>query len=242
MVFILYLTDYDSVQNNQLKCCAKNAKKVAVMKKLLFISGLALVGLVGCMSARDKITEEYNRIVSLPPAVPVVCGCDRAIDDLGAAVCDIRNFAQGKLALYVKATENHRDYVGFMNDVALLVKEEGMSTEDAVQKQKADILKEDAARPEAEKVWPRVVEGVVAMEALKPEMVLKEIAVMVAKNANLIASASNLSNSFKGFDATTLTKLRAVKDISAQATEAAECLAFLTEQFRKVQVAKLYTK
>ena len=214
------------------------------MNKLMMVAGAALVAvaMTGCMTAKEKVTEEYNRITSLPPAQRIVCGCDKAIDDLGGAVCDARNFAQGKLAAYVKATENHREYVGFLNDVEVLVKEEGLSNEDAVKKLNAEILKEDATRADADKVWPRIVEGIVAVEALKPEAMLKELAVATLKNADLIATASRLKDSFKGFDATTLAKAAAVANISKQTGETAECLALLTEQYRRVLVAKNYAK
>ena len=214
------------------------------MNKLMMFASAAMVGamVTGCMTAKEKVTEEYNRITSLPPAERIVCGCDKAIDDLGGAVCDARNFAQGKMVAYVKATENHREYVGFMNDVEVLVEEEGLSSEDAVKKLSAEILKEDASRAEADKVWPRIVEGIVAVEALKPEAMLKELAVATLRNADLIVTASRLKDSFKGFDATTIRKVSAVANIAKQAGETAECLALLTEQFRKVQVAKLYMK
>lgn len=214
------------------------------MNKLMMVTSAALLSVMatGCMSTKEKVAEEYNRITSLPPAERVVCGCDKAIDDLGGAVCDARNFAQGKLAAYVKATENHREYVGFLNDVEVLVKEEGLSNEDAIKKLNAEILKEDAARAEADKVWPRIVEGIVAVEALKPEAMLTELAVATLKNADLIVTASRLQSSFSGFDATTLNKVQAAAAIAKQATETTECLALLTEQFRKAQVAKLYMK
>ena len=214
------------------------------MNKLMMVASATMVGamVAGCMSAKEKITEEYNRITSLPPAEQVVCGCDKAIDDLGGAVCDAHNFAQGKMVAYVKATENHREYLGFQNDVEVLVKEEGLSNEEAIKKLNAEILAADATRAEPDKVWPRIVEGIVAVEALKPEAMLKELAVATLKNADLIATASRLQNSIKGFDATTMRKVSAVANIADQAGETAECLALLTEQFRKVQVAKLYMK
>ena len=214
------------------------------MNKLMMVATAAMVGamVTGCVTAKEKVTEEYIRITSLPPAERVVCGCDKAIDDLGGAVCDAHNFAQGKLSAYVKSTENHREYVGFLNDVAVLVKEEGLSNEDAVKKLNAEILKEDATRAEADKVWPRIVEGIVAVEALNPENMLKELAVATLKNADLIVTATRLQKSFSGFDATTLTKAQAAVAIAEQAAETAECLTLLTEQFRKVQIAKLYMK
>ena len=105
-----------------------------------------------------------------------------------------------------------------------------------------EIQQADAAKADADKVWPRVVEGIVAAEALKPEAVLKELALTMAKNADLIATASQLKDSFSGFDATTLAKLGAAKNVIEQAGETAECLGFLTEQFRRVLVAKNYAK
>ena len=214
------------------------------MNKLMMVASAAVVGAMvfGCATAREKVAEEYNRITSLPPAERIVCGCDKSIDDLGGAVCDVRNFAQGKMVAYVKATENHREYVGFLNDVEVLVKEEGLSNEEAIKRMNAEILKEDAMRADADKVWPRIVEGIVAVEALKPEGMLKELAEATLKNADLIVTASGLKDSFSGFDDTTLTKACAVTGIAKQAGEAAESLALLTEQFRKVQVAKLYMK
>lgn len=214
------------------------------MNKLMTVASAAvLAGMAaGCMSTKEKITEEYNRITSLTPAERIVCGCDKAIDDLGGAVCDSHNLARNYLTAYVKETENHREYVGFMNDIDVLVKDEGLSNEEAAKKLKGIIQQEDANRAEADKVWPRIAEGVAAVDALKPENKLKEIAAATLKNADLMKTASDLQGSFKGFDQTTLTKVGAVKNITAQGAETAECLAFLTEQYRKALVAKFYSK
>lgn len=212
------------------------------MKKIIFVSIVAAMALTGCMSTKERISAEYNRIISIAPAQPVVCACDKSIESLGAAVCDIHNLSQEKLNAYVKATENHREYIGFMNDVELLVKEEGLNNEDAVKRVSDEILKEDATRADEEKVWPRVTAGIESVESLKPEVVLTEIAAATVKNIDFIQTANGLRDSFNGFDETTLEKLMAVKDITLQATETSECLGFLTEQYRKVLVAKLYKK
>ena len=214
------------------------------MNKLMMVVGaVALVGsMAGCMSAKEKIAAEYERLTTMPPPERVVCGCDKAIDDLAGAVCDARFLAQKNLTAYANASANHREYVGFMNDVAVLVKENGMTEEDAVKQVMSEIQSADTNLGAEEKVWPRVAEGIVAVQALKPEVLLKEFAIATLRNADLIASASKLSGSFSGFDATTIAKARAAASVAEQAAETAECLAFLTEQYRRVLVAANYNK
>ena len=213
------------------------------MKKILMGVSAAVISMVitGCMTAREKIQEEYARLTALPPAERVHAP-DRSIDDLGRLSHDSFNEMHGVMKAYVAASENHREYVGFMNDVQCCVQEEKLSNEDACKKVADAVIAEDANRPADEKVWPKVVEGINAVNALDPAKKLEELGVLTIRNAGFIKTAAELRNSFNGFDAATLQKVEAVGKIGVQLKDTSECLAFLVEQFRRVQVLKYYKK
>lgn len=217
------------------------------MKKSIFTAIVIAAGLAmfttGCASNRDAMQKEYDRLAAVTPEPPVRCSVDRAIDDLGVAVGVNYAFAHKLMKEYVDATTNHREYIGFLNDVKYYMEEEKLDEKAAFEKVVAGIMEQDAkaASPE-EKVWPRVVAGMKAVDALSPENKLKELAPVVIATAKCISTAKELKNSFKGFDATTVEKGIACVKILEQGVYTTECLAFLTEQFKRVLVAKYYAK
>jgi len=190
---------------------------------------------------REKVQEEYARLAALPPAERIHAP-DKTIDDLGRLSCDLFNEVHPLMKAYVAASETHREYIGFMNDIQVCVQEEKLSNEEACKKVSAAVMAEDANRPADQKVWPRIVEGINAANALDPAKMLKDLVVLTARNAQFIKSAAELKNSFKGFDAATIKKASAVGKISEQLATTGECLVFLTEKFRQVQVLKYYQK
>ena len=217
------------------------------MKKSIFTAIVIAAGLAmfttGCASSRDAMQKEYDRLAAVTPEPPVRCSVDRAIDDLGVAVGVNYAFAHKLMKEYVDATTNHREYIGFLNDVKYYMEEEKLDEKAAYEKVVAGIMEQDAkaASPE-EKVWPRVVAGIKAVDALSPENKLKELAPVVIATVKCISTAKELKNSFKGFDATTVEKGIACVKILEQGVYTTECLAFLTEQFKRVLVAKHYAK
>lgn len=218
---------------------------MSLMRKAAMFAGLAaLVVLTGCGgNAREKMAKEYERLAALPPAAPNHCPYDRALDRLGVAVSENYNFAHKLMKEFVGATENRREYLGFLNDVAFYVEEEKMEEAAAMERVMKEIQEEDAkiADPK-EKVWPRVVEGINATYALNPEQKLAEIAPVALATTKAVADCHKLKDSFKGFDAATIEKGVCAAKIIAQGTEASECLGFLTIQLQRTIKAKVYAK
>lgn len=212
------------------------------MKKLMMVAGaVALAGLMtGCASTREVVQKEYERLTSLPAAEQVVSP-NKQVNDVGRASSDLYNVCHAKLKNYVAATENHREFTGFMNDVQIVIKDEGLSEEDAMAKVCALVQEEDKARPDAEKVWPRILEGWAAAKALDPAKQLAEVATLVIRNQEIVNSANDLPNSFANEDFMSKAQrgVEAAK-IGEQAAETTEMLLFLGEQFRRVQKLKTY--
>ena len=203
----------------------------------------AIAGLMtGCASTRDAVQKEYERLTSLPSAEQVVSP-NKQVNDVGRASSDLYNVCHAKLKNYVAATENHREYTGFMNDVQTVIKDEGLSEEAAMAKVCALVQEEDKERPDAEKVWPRIMQGWAAANALEPAKQLTEIANLVVRNKEIVNSANNLPKSFANEDYQSKAK-RAVEaaKIGSQAAQTTEMLLFLGEQFRRVQMLKNYRK
>lgn len=214
------------------------------MNKLM--NGLALTALVGlaagCASTRDAVQKEYERLTSLPAAEQVVSP-NKQVNDVGRASSDLYNVCHAKLKNYVAATENHREFTGFMNDVQTVIKDEGVSEEDAMAKVRALVQEEDKARPDAEKVWPRIMQGWAAADALEPAKQLTEIASLVVRNQKIVDSANDLPKSFANEDYMSKAQRGAeAAKIGSQATQTTEMLLFLGEQFRRVQMLKNYRK
>jgi len=212
------------------------------MKKLMVVAGAAaLVGMIaGCASTREVVQKEYERLTSLPAAEQVVSP-NKQVNDVGRASSDLYNVCHAKLKNYVAATENHREFTGFMNDVQIVIKDEGLSEEDAMAKVCALVQDEDKARPDAEKVWPRILEGWAAANALDPAKQLAEVANLVIRNQEIVNSANDLPNSFANEDLMSKAQRGAeAAKIGEQAAETTEMLLFLGEQFRRVQKLKTY--
>lgn len=215
------------------------------MKKLMMVAGVAalVVMIAGCATVtREDIAKEYERVAALPPAERIHSP-NKAVDDFGRLSFDLYNYCHPLLKNYVAATTNHRQYTGFMNDVQFVMKSEGLSEEDAMAKVCALVQEEDQARPEAEKVWPKIVEGWAAANALDPAKQLAEIARLLLRNHEIVVSAQALPNSFKNEDFIGQAQ-RAVEVglITAQLAQTTEMLGFLGEQFRRVQKLKTYQK
>ena len=214
------------------------------MKKLQIGFGMVAVAVLmaGCASTRETVQREYERVIAMPPAEQVVSP-NKQVNDVGRLSFDQYNFCHSLLKEYVAATENHREYAGFMNDVQCVMKDEGLGEEDAMAKVCAIIKDEDNARPDTEKVWPRVEAGWSAANALDPAKKLAEIARLVVRNQEISKSAKTLPDSYKEEDfKSKIARGAESGTISKQLAQSAEMLAFLGEQYRRVQIAKNYRK
>ena len=218
----------------------KKISKFAVGAVLMALT----VTITGCgAGARNAMQEEYNRLAALTPEPPVRCPSDRALDDLGVAVAVNYKFAHKLMKEYVDATTNHREYIGFLNDVKFYMEEEKLEEKAAMEKVRAAILAEDAKVEKAEdKVWPRVVTGINAANALDPAKKLKELLPVAAANLKMAQSCTGLKKTFTSLDPAVVQKALCCARILEQTTYTSESLVFLEEQFRRVLVAKYYAK
>ena len=219
-------------------------RKQVTMKKLMMVAGVVvLAGMMsGCTSTRDAVQKEYERVISLPPAEQVASP-NKQVNDVGRLSFDLYNSCHSLLKEYVSATENHREYMGFMNNVQFVIKDEGLGEEDAMAKVCSLVQEDDKARPDAEKVWPRIEEGWAAANALDPKKKLVEIARLVVRNQEISESAKKLPDSYKDEDFKSKIERGAESgNISKQLAQTAEVLAFLGEQYRRVQKLKTYQK
>ncbi len=215
-----------------------------VVKCAVRLAAVTVVGVVvaGCASTRDAVQKEYARVIALPPAERVLSP-NKTVDDVCRASFDLYNSSHKLLREYVAATENHREFTGFMNNVQCLMQDEGLGEKEAMAKVCALVQEEDKARPDAEKVWPRIAEGWAAANALDPAKKLAEIARLAIRNQEIGKSAKKLPDSFANEDYLGKAKRGAeVAKSTEQLAQAAEMLAFLGEQYRRVQMLKFYQK
>ena len=210
------------------------------MKKSILSVGAATMLLAmlatGCASSRDALAKEYERLAAIKPGPKIIFSGDKAINDLGALSYTSHVFALDLMKNYVNATENHREYLAFMSDMDYYVKEEKMSEKDAYEKIKAEVSAKDPA------MWKQVEAGIAATNALGPVELLKKIAPVAVTAAKTSQSATQLKNSFKGFDQATMLKAKTCADIINETAITTECLAFLTLQFQRVVTMMTYKK
>lgn len=227
------------------------------MKKIraLLLIGTATILLSGCASSgsHGEVAEKYEKFkqetAKRPPAF-VLTG-DRSVDDVGKLSAQIYGSTIKYLDEYLKATENNRYYIGFMNDVAELSKEKKIPAPEAM----AQILKEyregDAKVKPEEKIYPRVMEGWKAVEALKPVNKLKELAPLALQAGKVALQAKELSktvqktyssisfNDVEGLRKKALVTAAAAK-IVEQATFDTIALDFLQDQYQRNEEMKKY--
>ena len=216
-----------------------NVEKCVVRLSLAAVVG---VFVAGCASTRETVEKEYARVIALPPAERIVSP-DKAVDDLARLSHDLYNSCHARLKNYAAATENHREFTGFMNDVKAVMEEENLSEQDAMAKVCALVQEEDKARPDAEKVWPKIMTGWAAANALGPEQQLAEIGRLVIRNKDIVVSATKLPNAITQGDYVSRAQRGIeIAKITEQAAQTTEMLVFLGEQFRRVQMLKTYQK
>ena len=222
------------------------------MKKTMLIGMtaffVAVVG-TGCATSgtHGEVAENYEKFKEAAAARPpaFVATGERALDDVGILSAQIYGSTIKYLDEYVRASENNRYYIGFMNDSVELSKEKKIPIGQAM----AEILKEyreaDAkVAKEEEKVYPRVVEGFQAIEALKPANKLRELAPIAIQAARVALEAEKVAKivsktyskiDFRDVDG--MAKKVAVTAALAKVTEQAlfdvRALDFLQDQYKR---------
>ena len=227
------------------------------MKKInvLLAAGTVALVLTGCATSgtHGEVAEKYAKfqaVVAERPPEYVRTG-ERSLDDVGILSAQIYGSVIKYLDEYVKATENNRYYIGFMNDVKELVKEKNMPVPQAM----AQILKEyrdnDAKLEPDKKVYPRVVEGYRAVEALKPANKLKELAPIAIQAAKVAVQAKRASDviakTYSTISFNDVEGMRKKVRITAAAAKVVEqtafetiALDFLQDQYQRNQEMKSY--
>ena len=220
------------------------------MKKTVL--GLVLLSMLcvitGCVSskkANSEITSEYEKYKqALPPAEWQPTGV-RSLDDIGILSAQIYQQTYQYLQEYVSATENNRYYIGLMNEVDEIKKNEGLEDFAALQKAFNNIAEADKNRAEgAEPVLPRVIEGYNAVQALKPSNKLLGLTPMLPQIADLILRAKNLPNEVKAalskdpFKAVAATK--SAKNVLEQLYHTQKMAQYIKMQYDRNQEMKKY--
>ena len=223
-----------------------------MMKKTMLVGMAAFIVAVicaGCATSgtHGEVAENYEKfkeaVAARPPAF--VATGEKALDDVGILSAQIYGSTIKYLDEYIKATENNRYYIGFMNDSVELSKEKKIPMGQAM----AEVLKEyreaDAkVEKDEEKVYPRVIEGFRAIEALKPANKLRELAPIAAQAAEVALNATKVADivaktyssiDFKDVDG--MAKKVAVTAALAKVTEQSlfdvRALDFLQDQYKR---------
>ena len=226
-------------------------KKINV---LLAVSTVALV-LTGCATSGNhgEVAEKYAKFQAAAAERPpeyVMTG-ERSLDDVGILSAQLYASIIKYLDEYVKATENNRYYIGFMNDVQELVKEKNIAVPEAM----AQVLKEyrdnDAKLEPDKKVYPRVIEGYQAVEALKPANKLRELAPIAVQVAKVAVQAKRvgdvISKTYSSISFNDVEGMRKKARITAASAKVIEQTAFetiavefLQDQYQRNQEMKSY--
>lgn len=213
----------------------------------LFAGALSAAVMMGCTTMtpeeqRAAYEEEYARLASLPPARPVMSP-NRDIANCARLSCDLFNEVHPLMKAYVASVENCREYTGFMNDVRYVKDTEGLSEAEATKKVAAEVIAADANRPDDQKLWPKIATGIRAANELDPKAQLAKIALLVARNTEIVQSVQKLPDAFKGEDFKGMMQRGSeCAAISAQLADTLACLVFLGDQYARVIEADSYTR
>jgi len=189
------------------------------------------------------MAREYERFAAMPPAPINRCASDCALDRLAIAVSVNYNFTHKLMREFVAATENYRAYIGFLNDVNRYVKEKQMDEVEAMAFVAREIQANDLTIEDPEKkVWPRVVDGINAANAMNPQLKLRELAPVAVAVTRAVEDCQRLQHSFRQVDATMIEKGICAAIIIKQGYDTIRCLSFITTQLRRTMLAKFYAK
>lgn len=198
----------------------------------------ATMFVAGCVSG-DKRSEwdaQYERFRTERPAAVAVNSGDANLDAVSATTAKLYGATVKYLDEYVTANNENRPYIGYTYEVEDLVRNnKGMTEAQASEIVLAEAKKRDEGKPESEQEYPRIIAGHKAVMALKPENKLAELAPLIAEAASNVDKAIALKDSFKGFDANTLMKVKSVMNVIDQAQFTSEALAFLRYRYEQAQ-------
>ena len=214
------------------------------MKKVWIVMIAMVMGmfLYGCASLGSKSDsrQAYEKFQKERPDVAYVQTGDQALDKTASLSANIYGTTVKYLNEYIAASENNRAYIGFTNEVNYEIQDNKKSATDAIQATLENIKKSDVEAKTNN--YNDVIVAMNALNALKPENKLAELAPLGTQAVEVAASASKLKNSFTSFDTTVLTKLQSAKNILNQANYTVDALSFLQRQYSIVQETKSYMK
>lgn len=161
----------------------------------------ALLLFSGCVSkdgGNKKIASEYEQFKnSLPPAVWQPTGV-RRLDDIGILSAKLYLETYNLMKEYISATENNRYYIGLMEEVDRIKRQEKLDEAQALQKAFNNIAEADKNRAaDQEPNLPRVIEGYNAVQALQPANKVLVLANMLPQIADLIVDAKRIPDEIK---------------------------------------------
>ena len=223
------------------------------MKVMMAVGAIAVIVLMtGCSTMlpakmspeeqRAKYQEEFARFAALPPA-QLVFSPHPAVANCARLSCNLFNAVHPMMRAYVAKVETSREYTAFMNEVRYCVEEEKLSNEDACKKVYDAVVAADANRPDSEKLWPKIQQGVAAANELDPRRQLAQIAVLVASNRKIDKSMRALPKAFKKGDF--MAKVQRASECAAitkQLTDSLRCLAYLEDQYSRVVEIENYAR
>lgn len=216
------------------------------MKKILFISGTILcAGILGsgCAStgSRSEAAANYEKFKTERPEPVAVQSNNKALNDVASASAKVYGFTVKSLDEYISATDNSRQYRGFLNEMEDLMAVDSNLTKEQARTQALEAIRlSDEGKPEEEKVYQHVVDGYNAVQALKPSNKLKEVLALTIEAKKVADSAKNLSSSFKGFDMENMANAKSANNILNQATYTLDALGFLERQYSFNKVMEGY--
>jgi len=219
------------------------------MKKLLIVMGTAVVTsmiVAGCASTagtRSEADAQYEKFKNERPSVAIVNTGDQSLDGTAAASAKVYGAVVKYLDEYITATNDNRPYLGFVNEVqARMDADKNLTEEKAIAAVLEEAKKLDEGKPLENQEYPRIIAGHQAVQALKPQNKLAELAQLAVETDKILDQTNGLSKSFKGFDPEMLKKVKSVKYVVEQAKFAGKAIDFLNYRFKQEQSFENFMK
>jgi len=219
------------------------------MKKLLIVMGTAVVTsmiVAGCASTtgiRSEVDAEFEKFKTERPAVAIVNTGDQSLDGTATASAKIYGAVIKYLDEYITKTNEHRPYLGFINEVkARMDADKNLTEEKAIAAVLEEAKKLDEGKPLENQEYPRIIAGHQAVLALQPQNKLAELAQLAVEVDQILDQTNGLSKSFRGFDPATLGKIKSVKYVADQAIFAGKAINFLKYRYQQEQSFENFMK
>jgi len=193
---------------------------------------------VGCTSLTTKKHSDadaaFEKFKNERPVLEYVNTGDESLDNAAVACTKIYGATIKYLDEYITAKNEQRPYLGFQNEVqAKLEADKKLTMEEACNIVLAEAKKNDEGKSPDQQEYPRIIAGMKASKALKPQNKITELCQLTKEVDELIDNTNGLSQSFKGFDLETVKKINSAKNILKQAKFSGEALDFLQYRYQQ---------